>query len=191
MASTDPTWDGALDALQKWAGFGRATYPDGLVFEGFTRDGEFDGEGKLILPNGGGTYQAQWSRGKEIPGTGALVFDDGLIFNPTQIGATGLAVGGAAALGPELHFSVDDYAPEAVRAVVDSVDRRAPIAAAEAAAGPRSMRSWEYLAGFDRRLWPEHASGVRAAVNVKKTPQKSQAGGDARGPADGGEGNND
>ena len=182
MSSADPTWDGALDSLQKWAGFGRATYSDGVVYEGYTRDGEFDGEGKLILPNGGGTYQAVWSRGKEVAGTGALVFDDGLVFNPTQVG-TGLSVGEPAAMGPELFFSVEHYKPEEAHAVVNSVDRRAPIAAAEAAAGPRLTRAWDYLAGFDRRLWPEHVSGRRAAIQFKKTPQKSQAG-DALVPAD-------
>lgn len=170
-----PAWDGELDALQKWAGFGRAVYPDGLVYEGFTRDGEFDGEGKLILPDGGGTYTAMWERGKEVPGTGALIFEDGLVFNPTQRG-DGPDAGEPAALGPEKFFSAEHYTPEDTKAVVDSVDARGPAAAAAAAAGPLLTRSWAYLARFDRRLWPEHAEGKRAAIRYKTSPQKTQAG---------------
>ncbi len=84
LASAEAVYEGELDALNKRTGWARLVYPDGTVYEGFFADGSFEGEGVLLLGAGGGRYAAHWSRGVEVPGTGALLFDDGLVFNPAQ-----------------------------------------------------------------------------------------------------------
>ena len=131
---------------EKWSGWGKLTYTDGLVYEGMFLDGQFDGEGTLIFPghpNGSdrGTYKAHWSRGVEVVKSGALTFSDGLIFNPVQGAGAG--------------------APNAPPVSVGS---------------PSATRAWPYLGGFDRRLWLEHSGGVRANVAPKRSPIKCQAG---------------
>ena len=127
---------------EKWTGWGKLTYPDGLVYNGNFQDGQFDGEGTLTFPGSQGTvYKALWSRGLEVENTGALFFEDGLIFNPVQ---------GAGA-----------HAPNAPPASIGS---------------PSATRAWPYLGGFDRRLWLEHAGGVRANIAPQRSPVKTQVG---------------
>jgi hypothetical protein len=102
---------------EKWSGWGKLTYPDGLVYEGFFMDGQFDGEGGLIFPeSGGAVYKATWERGVEVPGSGALFFEDGLIFNPIQ---------GAGASNPNAP-PMSPGAPDATRAwpYLGGFDRR-------------------------------------------------------------------
>jgi hypothetical protein len=84
-----------------------------------------------------------------VPGSGALVFGDGLVFNPTQPPVAGPA-------------------------------------AAPAPGSPPATRAWAYLAGHDRRLFPEHAAGVRAAVVAATGSVRVQAGAAAGADGDGG-----
>jgi len=149
---------GELDSNQKYAGWGTLLYPSGLLYEGFFEDGAFHGEGKLTFPDGSTTYTAHYSKGLEIPGTGALHFPDGLLFNPTQTAAQTEA-GSAAAAAPGEEGSGASAAP----------------------ASSSSAPSWPYLSavagqGFDRRLWEELSAGKRAAVPFATSPQKVQVG---------------
>ena len=50
-----------------YQGFGKFTFPNGVVYEGNFDKGEFHGEGTLVYPNGG-RYVAKWDRGKLLDG---------------------------------------------------------------------------------------------------------------------------
>lgn len=60
-----------------YEGEGKFTFPNGVVYDGQFRKGEFHGEGALVYPNGG-RYQATWERGYAIEGR--YIFNDGLLY---------------------------------------------------------------------------------------------------------------
>lgn len=148
-------YEGELDRNGKLAGFGSLSRPDGTQYEGFFLDGAFHGEGSLKFSNGT-TYTAQWERGAEVPGTGALTWEDGLVFNPQQQEGEGAGAAGAAGS-----------------------------AAAAAALSPPEARvpgeEWGYLSSKDRRMWSEHKEGRRAATSPRREAAQVQtrAGGEA------------
>jgi hypothetical protein len=94
-------YDGESDLNGKMAGWGILTRTDGVVYEGFFLDGQFHGEGTLRFTNGT-SYKAHWERGAEVPGSGALQWVDGLIFNPQQgVGEGGAPAAAAPAAAPQ------------------------------------------------------------------------------------------
>ena len=50
-----------------YQGFGKFTFPNGVIYEGNFDKGEFHGDGTLVYPNGG-RYVAKWECGKLIDG---------------------------------------------------------------------------------------------------------------------------
>jgi hypothetical protein len=92
-------YEGSLDSNGKLAGWGTLYRADGTKYTGDFADGAFHGEGTLSFSNGT-SYSAQWERGAEVPGTGALQWEDGLVFNPLQ-GAGGAGAGAPAAAAPQ------------------------------------------------------------------------------------------
>ena len=154
-------FDGELDGNGKLAGFGtlaRTTDSGVIVYEGEFLDGNFHGVGLLRFPNGT-IYKASWERGAEVPGSGALQWEDGLVFNPQQGGGAAAAAADAAA------------------------GAAAPAAGGGGAPQPRIPgEEWGYLSSKDRRFWEEHVSGARAATSPQKREAQAQTkGGEAEG----------
>ena len=153
---------GEFDSNGKLAGFGTLVRPDGVTYTGCFLDGQCHGEGTLAFSNGT-AYTAQWERGAEVPGTGALTWPDGLVFNPLQAAATSGEAGAAA--------------PKGAAAAAEA-------AAAAGAPEPRAPgEEWGYLSSHDRRLWSEHKAGVRANLSPRRAPAAAQAGGAEAGGA--------
>ena len=145
-SSSGAVYTGELDANGKYSGFGRLEYPDsGTAYEGMFFDGQYHGEGKLVLA-GGAEYTTQWEFGREVARCGAVVFADGLVFNPAQ----GLPEGAPVATAP-------DGSPRRIGAEWAYLSGSLP-------------------GGFDRRLWGEHQHGVRAALQPRLSPAKVQHG---------------
>lgn len=144
-------YDGELDSNGKLAGFGTLARTDGVIYEGEFLDSQFHGSGMLKFTNGT-FYKAQWERGAEVPGSGALQWEDGLVFNPQQGGGGAAAAAGATAAAP----------------------------AAAGAPQPRVPgEEWGYLSAKDRRFWEEHVSGARAATSPQKREAQAQTKGAA------------
>ena len=80
MSSTS-TYEGERDYNNLYAGQGKlVNHRTGIVYEGAFRDGAFEGEGALTLPNGA-RYRARWAAGVEVPGSGSYQWADGLPYN--------------------------------------------------------------------------------------------------------------
>ncbi|KAL8273459.1 hypothetical protein Esti_002525 [Eimeria stiedai] len=58
-------------------GEARCVLPDGTVYEGQFKGGNFHGKGSLIYP-GEGRYEAEWQEGRAI--SGRFLFSDGLLY---------------------------------------------------------------------------------------------------------------
>ncbi|KAI9358570.1 hypothetical protein DFJ73DRAFT_818917 [Zopfochytrium polystomum] len=58
-------------------GFGKYVFPDGNVYVGDFKDGQFHGQGTIHFLNGG-QYSATWSNGVVVEGK--YTFKDGLVY---------------------------------------------------------------------------------------------------------------
>ncbi|KAI8821752.1 uncharacterized protein EV422DRAFT_505850 [Fimicolochytrium jonesii] len=61
-------------------GRGKYTFPDGNVYIGEFKDGQFHGTGTIHFTHGG-KYDASWDNGRAVEGT--YTFHDGLTYTPT------------------------------------------------------------------------------------------------------------
>nr|CAH7731053.1 unnamed protein product [Callosobruchus chinensis] len=74
---TGSSYEGSANKLG-FSGFGQYTYPHGVIFTGFFKNGQFHGEGDLIYPKGH-RLQGIWDKGRLIHSK--FVFPDGLKYN--------------------------------------------------------------------------------------------------------------
>ncbi|ORY40421.1 hypothetical protein BCR33DRAFT_661781, partial [Rhizoclosmatium globosum] len=64
-------------------GKGKYTFPNGNVYVGDFKDGQFHGNGTIHMTNGG-RYDASWKDGRAIQGQ--FTFKDGLVYEPENWG---------------------------------------------------------------------------------------------------------